>query len=393
MLYHPETRDLPIAVGGDADKRHGIILAKNPLAKKYGIKTGEALWQAKQKCPDLLIYPATINRYSKFSKIVKNIFTDYSDKIESFGIDEAWIDVTRTCHLYGSPYHLAHCLKEKIKTVTGVTVSVGISYNKVFAKLGSEYGLPDSITLINRANKVELIDPLPVSDLLFIGRKTAIKLATLNIHTIGDLAAVTPQFLQKHFGKVGTSMYMYANGLDDSDVTPEERVPKSVGNSSTTVCDMYTYQDIYLVLITLSQSVASRLKTQDLKGRCLSLSIRTNELEWSTFQTTLSNHTNLYSEIIRAGFALLKKNYHLEKPLRSVGITVSQLVKCGSEQQLSLFDQNEKETAFTLESTIDRIRSRFGYPAVNYAILHLNKDLVDFSPKDEHIVFPGGHKS
>jgi len=393
MLYHPETRDLPIAVGGDAEKRHGIILAKNPLAKSFGIKTGEALWQAKKKCPNLLIYPATTDKYSKFSKKVKRISMDYSDKIESFGIDEAWLDITHTAHLFGTPLHLAFILKERIKRELGVTISIGISYNKVFAKLASEYGGVDTITLINRKNKGELIDPLDVGKLLFIGRKTVIKLNTLNINTIGDLALASPQLLLKHFGKVGTAMYLYANGLDESDVISEDRVPKSVGNSSTTVNDMFTYQDIYLVLSVLSQSVATRLKKQNLKGRCLTLNIRTKDLVWSSFQTTLSEHTNLYSDIIKTAFALLQKHYRLETPLRSIGVSLNQLIKDASMQQLSLFEQKEKDRSFTLENTIDEIRNRFGYSTVDYAILKLNEKLTDFAPSTEQFVFPSGNKS
>ena len=393
MLYHPETRHLPVAVGGSVEKRHGIILAKNSLARSFGIKTGEALWQAKRKCPDLIIYPPDQDKYHKFSRMTKNIFRDFSDKIESFGIDEAWLDITESFQLFGTPYRTAYLIKERIKNELGITASIGVSYSKIFAKLGSDYNKYDAITVIDRKNKPEIVDPLPVGDLLGVGRSTVIKLQTLGINTIGELANSDPELLKRVFGKVGEVLYLYARGLDGSQVDPllEQRVPKSLGNSTTTPEDMVSKQDVYLVMNSLSQSVASRLKQQNLKGRCLSVYVRTKDLEISSFQTMLSSPTNLHHEIIKESYRLFNKRHQLTKPLRSIGICLSKITSDTAHRQLSFFAEDEKEIS-DLEITIDQIRDRFGYSIVNYAAIHLNKNLIYFSPKDEHTVFPLGSK-
>lgn len=392
MLYHPETRHLPVAVAGNPEKRHGIILTKNPLAKSYGIKTAEAIWQAKAKCPNLIIYPPDYRKYLKFSFLVKKIFSEYTDKVESFGIDEAWLDITHSYHLFGSPYHTAYLIKERIKEELGITLSIGLSYNKVLAKLGSDYKKYDCIVVINRANKAQIVDPLPVSDLLFVGRSTTAKLNHFKIFTIGQLANTDYKFLHKIFGKIGPILHAYANGLECSEVTAhsDSELVKSIGNSSTTVIDMSCYQEAYLVLSVLSQSVASRLKKQGLKGICISVSIRTKDLEHSSFQTTLIQPTWLYREILTTGFTLLKKNYQMVKPLRSIGISISKLVSAHNYEQLDLFDQQKKEHQLTLDLTLDSIRQRFGYHCINYASLKVNQDLTDFNPKEEHVIFPTG---
>ena len=392
LLYHPEDRHLPVAVGGDKEKRHGIILAKNPLAKSFGVTTGEPLWQAKQKCPNLLIYSADTRKYQKFSILAKKIFSTYSDKIESFGLDEVWIDISHTYHLFGTPYHLAYLIKERIKKELGLTISIGISYNKIFAKLGSDYRKIDGITVINQKNKIEIIDPLPVDSLLYIGRRTKAKLALLNITTIGDLAAASRDFLKQNFGKVGEVLHTYANGWDNSEVNHINKVrePKSIGNSTTPPCDMCTYQDVYLVLSVLAQSVATRLKQHGLIGCCLSLGIKTTDLKYFTCQTTLDYPTNLYYRLLEEAFILFKRNCKLQNPLRCIGISLSKLTKEKNPQQLTFFTQKQDDKSLIIDNTLDQIHNRFGYSAINYTMLQLNKDLLDLSPKDEPATFPVG---
>ncbi len=395
MLYHPETRHLPIAVGGSVEQRHGIILTKNALAKKFGVKTAEPIWQAKSKCPNLIVYPPDFSKYLKFSKLVKNIFLDYSDRVESFGIDEAWIDITHSYHLFGTPYRVAYLIKERIKNELGITASVGISYNKVFAKLASDIQKYDAITIINRENKEKIVDPLPTNDLLFVGNSTFEKLQALNIHTIGDIAKSEISYLKNVLGKTGELIHYYANGHDLSEVAKYDhsRVAKSIGNSTTTVTDMSTYQDIYLVLSILSQSVAARLKQQGLAGKCISVGLRTKELKSFSLQTTLINPTNLYQEILNESMELVKKNYFLDIPLRSIGVSVNKLISEDSHQQLDLFSKLDKEKIRAVEDTVDKIRERFGYNSINYALTKLNPELTEFNPKDDHVIFPIGWKA
>ena len=272
-------------------------------------------------------------------------------------------------------------------------MSIGISYNKVFAKLGSEYGDVDSITVINRENKANIVDRLPASELLNVGKKTALKLKELNIHTIGDLAAASPDVLKQYFGKAGTTLHIYANGMDNSDVIETENKPKSIGNSTTPTTNMCTDQDVYLVMCVLCQSVATRLKKHNLKGRCITVSTRTTDLIWNSFQTTLKHNTNLYHDFLKQGFSLFKSNCDLKEPLRSIGISVSQLIDTNVDQQLELFEQPEKEELYIIENTIDSIRNRFGYKAIDYAVTKLNRELTDFSPSSEKLSYPGGNKS
>ena len=391
MLYHPEVRHLPIAVGGDVEKRHGIILTKNGLAKSYGIKTGEALWEARQKCPDLVIFPPDFRKYLKFSQLVRGIFSDYTDLIEPFGIDEAWLDITDSYHLFGTPYRVAYLIKERIKSELGITASVGVSYNKVFAKLGSDYKKPDAITVITRSNKSVIVDPLPVDELLFVGRQTRKRLNLYNINTIGDLAQADVGWLKQQFGKNGLMLHAYANGEDTSPVMlgGEQHPVKSVGNSSTTVCDMVTMQDACLVLHVLTQSVAARLREQGLKGRCLSIYIRDNQLSGASFQMTLEQPSDLVEVIWHEACHLLGQRYDMRVPLRSIGIAISQLCCANSHQQLSMFESDSPKQR-KLEITLDQIRGRFGHQSVNYAVLKLHPLLTDFNPKGDHVIFPIG---
>jgi DNA polymerase IV len=391
MLYHPEIRHLPVAVGGDVEKRHGIILTKNSLAKSYGIKTGEALWEARSKCPELIIFPPDFRKYLKFSQLVRDIFSDYTNLIEPFGIDEAWLDITDSYHLFGTPYRVAFMIKERIKNELGITASIGVSYNKVLAKLGSDYRKPDAITLINRHNKATIVDPLPVEDLLFVGRQTQKKLNLYNVFTIGQLAACEVGWLKQLFGKNGLMLWSYANGEDQSPVMlgGDHHPVKSVGNSSTTVCDMITHQDVYLVLHVLTQSVAARLREQGLKGRCLSLYLRDNLLSGISCQMTLDQPSDLVDYIWRQACALFRQRYDMAVPLRSVGIAISQLCDASSHEQISFFEQDAIKQR-KLEIALDQIRARFGYQSINYANLKLHPLLTDFNPKGDHVIFPIG---
>mgnify|MGYP000928208145 FL=1 len=263
LLSHPELREVPVAVAGDPASRHGIILAKNEPAKQFGVKTAETIWQAKKKCPNLVLLPAHHKLYHIYSKKVNAIYDEYTDLAESFGIDESWLDVTNSLHLFGGDARaLADTLRGRIKREFGLTISVGVSFNKVFAKLGSDYKKPDATTVIARGNWRDIVFPLPVGDLLFVGRSAQELLGRYGVRTIGELSKCSEEMLETLMGKMGSQLYRYANGLDDSPVRgAADREPiKSVGNSTTFRRDLTRWDEVQSGISLLSDSVAMRLR-------------------------------------------------------------------------------------------------------------------------------------
>lgn len=251
MLYHPEFAGKPLAVGGNPEARHGIVLMSNYIAKKQGVKTGMALWQARQACPDVIFVPPRMDLYLKFSSMLREIYSEYTDKIEPYGCDEAWLDVSNSSSLKGDGRKIANEISARVKKELGITVSEGISWNKIYAKLGSDYKKPDAITEFNRENYKSLIWKLPVSDLLYVGRSTNRTLSKYGIHTIGDLACTDPDFLMKQFGKMGLVIHSFANGWDESPVAPEgySAPIKSIGNSTTTPRDLENDLDVKIIFM------------------------------------------------------------------------------------------------------------------------------------------------
>ena len=287
LLSYPELWDKPVAVGGDSETRHGIVLAKNEAAKKYGIKTAETLWQARKKCPDLIVLPPHHDRYSHYSKIINGIYTQYTDLVEPFGIDESWLDVTNTYMLFAdSPQQLADELRQRIKYETGLTISVGVSFNKIFAKLGSDYKKPDATTLITRENFREIVWPLPVNDLLYVGHAAQHVFQRYRIRTIGDLARFDREALLALLGKNGGQLHDFANGLDDAPVAPAGQYtpPKSVGNGMTFPKNLCGPQEIRAGITLLSDQVAARLRGHGMKCYCVSLSVRDPDFRDSSRQ-------------------------------------------------------------------------------------------------------------
>ena len=281
MISRPELRSVPMAVAGDAKARHGIILAKNELAKKYGVKTAEAIWQAEAKCPGLVIVDAHHEKYEFYSKKLREMYSEYTDKVEPFGLDECWLDMTGIAEDYSEAEKIALEIRDRVKNEFKLTCSVGISFNKVFAKLGSDYKKPDATTVFSDTDWKEKIWPLSVSDLLFVGKHTAEKLLLINIKTIGDLAKADADYIGRYLGKSGIALWEYANGLDDSPVAEAgyRRVPKSVGNSTTTSEDMTSDRQIERTLHMLSESVASRLRRHMLKGSVVQITVRDRDLD------------------------------------------------------------------------------------------------------------------
>ncbi len=388
-LHRPEIRDKPVAVGGSREERHGIILTKNEIAASYGVKTGEPLWQARQKCPELVVVPPNFPLYKRFSKMARNIYKDYSDYIEPFGLDENWIDITGSAK---SPPAIAQEIRRRVKYELGITVSIGVSWNKIFAKFGSDYKKPDAVTVITRGNYKDIVWKSPCSDLLFVGPATKRKLNSYGIYTIGELANSGQSFLKSVFGKNGEILYSFANGLDTTSVCHmnDEQALKSIGNSTTTPRDMVNDDDVKTVFTVLAESVARRLREHGVKGRSVTISVRDCDLRSFTRRTHLKTHTDVSSEIITAAMALFRANYDWAKPLRSIGVSVSDF-----GEDILQFDLNgtveKHEKLERLEHTVDDIRRRFGNYAVQRASLLADVGLSRFNPHDDHTIHPEGY--
>jgi Nucleotidyltransferase/DNA polymerase involved in DNA repair len=388
-LYHPEYRGKPLAVGGDADKRHGIILASNQEAKKYNIKTAEPIWQAKAKCPHLIICPPEYDLYVKFSNHVRKIFLEYTDLVEPFGLDEAWLDVTNSKWLFGDGVKIANEIRERIKSELGITASVGVSYNKIFAKLGSDYKKPDATTIISRENKDEIVNPLPVENLLYVGRATKQKFDRYGIYTIGDLAKQNVEELQKLYGQNGRLLWKFANGYDNSPVCKWGSQPaqKSISNSTTTCKDIEGYADAEIVLYVLAESVAASMRKQHVACRKISVYFRDTELKSTIRQCTLDEVSQSAEVILKQAMRLLRANYKFEIPLRSIGICASNFEPELTSKQLSLFGEDKFSTKqLELEKTIDEIRERFGFKVVKRGLMLVDMELSDFNPSRENIL-------
>ena len=388
--FRPELRRVPMAVAGDPENRHGIILAKNELAKKFKIATAETVWSAKKKCPELVLVPPRHKTYSEFCERVNAIYEQYSPLVERFGIDESFIDVTGCLSPFGAgtscasaALKCAHEIRERVKREIDISISVGVSWNKIFAKLGSDYKKPDAVTAITRENWKEIVFPLPASDLFFVGRKTAAALEKMNVRTIGDLANFDRELLVQRFGKSGEQLYINANGLDTSPVATvgEGEAVKSVGNGYTFKRDLVSEDDVKTAVAYLSDSVATRLRKHGFKCRVVQVAIKDTNLKSITRQMTLVAPSHLSVEIGAAAHELIAKHWMVGKltdgrrPIRSLTITGENLVPEDQAEsvQLSFFDEPsalggdgrpKSERADLLEKTIDKIRERYGSKAV-----------------------------
>ena len=391
-LYNPKIRNKPVVVSGNAENRHGIILAKNEIAKKYGIKTGEAIWQAKQKCPEVITVPPHFELYKRFSKMARRIYSDYTDMIEPFGLDEAWLDVTQNTDKSGT--EIAFEINRRVKEELGITVSIGVSFNKIFAKFGSDYKKPDAITNITRDNYKKIIWNAPAEDLLYVGKATKKKLHNIGIYTIGDIANSSVELLRAQLGKWGELIYGFANGYDSSPVSHmnENSEVKSIGNSTTTPRDMKTYEDVKMVMYVLCDSVCRRMREQGFMAHTVGISVRDNELCSFTRQCTLDDFTNVTKEITNAAINLFVKNYKMQRPLRSIGVSVTDFVHDDVPRQMSLLNNEEKMLRnIQLDKTIDRLKKRFGNYIIRPAVLLGDRGLSAFNPKDDHTIHPIGY--
>ncbi len=385
-LLNPDIRDFPVVVCGRVEDRHGIVLAKNMIAKKAGIKTGMVLYEARGLCPNLKCVEAHHDIYAKYSKAVKDIYREYTDRVESFGIDEAWIDITN-CHKHGGDaYKIADEIRNRVKTEIGLTVSIGISFNKVFAKLGSDLKKPDAITEISVENYKDLVWPLPVEDLLFVGRKTKKKLNSMNVKTIGDLAKFSKQRLMFKFGKVGAMLHEYANGQDSEIVHTKEELDdiKSVGNSLTFYRDITTDQDVKALLILLSESVCKRMLSYGYKyANTVCLVIMTSELS-HIIRTKKINATNLAEDFANEAYKLFKKYFKwgMGYVVRGLGVSVCGFV---NQKQMCFDDLNEKaDKKKNLQDAVENLRNRFGRNIINRAIIYTDKRMKNLNIVADH---------
>lgn len=387
---NPKLRGKPVAVGGDAEERHGIILAKNYQAKAYGVQTGEALWQAKQKCKDLIIVPPNYEQYLKYSKLARQIYADYTDQIEPYGMDECWLDVTGS-GVMGNGEEIANTIRERIKFELGLTISAGVSFNKIFAKLGSDMKKPDAVTVIPQDGFKEKIWDLPASDMLGVGRATEKKLTGYGVHTIGDLARMPEEYVRSWFGKCGSYIWLYANGLDQSPVMRQDyEVPaKTVGHGITTMQDLENEAEVWNVMLELTQDIGHKLRTFSKYASGVAICIRDNELHIKQWQCPLEMATHSAAIIAQTAFHLFERSYRWDNPIRSVTVRAINLVPQGMPQQLDLFtdcirvDKMEK-----LETAVENIRERFGKRSIMPATL-----CQDIKMSREHnfeLVMPSG---
>ena len=367
LLDHPELKNRPVIVGGSTEMRHGIVLAKNYPAKALGIITGESVSQAMGKCPYLISLEPHYDKYLDYSRKVREIYLRYTDRIEAMGIDECFLDVTGSEYLYGSGEVIANEIRETVKKETGLTISAGVSFNKIFAKLGSDMKKPDAVTVIPRENFREMIWDLPSNEMLGVGMKTYKKLWYRGIKTIGDIARCDPDMMRTYLGKMGAVLWVYANGLENSAVMEEhERCPiKSIGHGTTATADLGCEREVFDMIIELSEEIGTKLRKNGLRSGGVAVSVRENDLTIHEYQMKFRESTQLTREIARGAMAVFRKKHVWRCDIRSVTVRAIYISSVDAPEQLSMFDElfgdaSKKEELLRLESAIDELRERYG---------------------------------
>lgn len=370
LLFNKTLYDMPVAVCGREEDRHGIVLAKNEIAKKFGVKTAETVREAKKKCPNLVILPPDYEAYKKYSLMAREIYGRFTDMIEPFGIDECWLDVTGSEKLFGSGYEIAEKIRKAIKKELGITVSVGVSFNKIFAKLGSDMKKPDGVTVITEENFKDKIWKTDAADLLFIGKSTASRLKSIGVVTIGDLARCDENTLKNLLGKTGPILKSYACGEDNSPVKyiSEKSVPKSIGRSVTLDHDIDSLDEVWKILLTLSGEIAFSLKKSGLFAGGVQIHIRDSNLNVKEISSKLESGSDNSLEIARFGFNIFKENYPHSFSLRSLGIRAFNLKNDNFAVQPSFFENTEEKALDEkIENSLDLLNEKFGKNTVKRA--------------------------
>lgn len=374
LLYNQTLINMPVAVCGRKEDRHGIVLAKNEIAKKYGVKTAEPIWQAQRKCNELCILPPIYKEYEYYSNEVKKIYKRYTDCIEPFGIDECWLDVTGSTFLFGDGKTIGERIRKEVKEELGLTISVGVSFNKIFSKLGSDMKKPDALTEITRENFKEKVWSLNVEDLLFVGDKTAKKLRSMGLFKIGDIALCDRNLLKSIFGKNGEKLLTFVNGEENTPVISEQNapLPQSIGRSQTTANDLETTQSVWLAFLNYSGEISEKLKENNLYAKGVQISLRTPDLKVKEYSCKLESPTDSQIVIAKKGMELYLKT----KPdtCRSVGIRAINLIEKIQAVQTNMFDENlYLQNQENIERSISEINKRFGKNSVTRASLLLNR--------------------
>lgn len=372
----PELKNVPVAVCGDPKQRHGIVLAKNEIAKKLGVSTGDVIWQAKQKAPDLVVVEPHFDMYMSYSNKLFDLYNQFTDRVEPFGADECWLDCTGSTKLFGSGTSIADTIRSRVKEEFGLTCSVGVSFNKVFAKLASDMKKPDATILITKDNFKRKIYPMPVEDLIMVGRKTKVALNKLGVNTIGDLAVAPENVLKAHFGINGLKLKQYALGNDTEPVREAVAVrnAKSMGHSMTMPQDISSREQARDVLYYLAGRLAKRMRTNNVRGSLVYLSIRYSDLTWTGKQENMERPTYASDDIVRYALELFDMLWD-GSPIRSMGVSMSKLVTTDSPIQLSLFDTPATDKMERIDDAIDKINAKFGNDCVCRAS-ELGKDYI-----------------
>lgn len=384
--YHPELRSKPIAVVGDQEQRHGIVLAKSCEAKACGVQTGNPLWLAKQLCPDILFVEPHFDLYLHFSSLVREIYAGYTERVEPYGLDECWLDMTGSVSLFGDGKTAADAIRARIRKELGITISAGVSFNKIFAKLGSDYKKPDATTVISRETFREFVWPMPVSSLLYVGPATSRALGHKGVRTVGQLANTPREYVKSWFGKCGDVLWMFANGYDTSPVARADSQPviKSVGNSTTLPRDLTDREEVKITLMVLSESVAARLRGQNLQCTTVQIGIRGTDLLWIERQGRLEAPCCDSTTIYRKALELFIRSCPPDKPVRSLGVRGCSLCLREYEQTSLMPPIQQAHRRETLEDVIDGLRQRFGNTSIRRGVMLTDHTLSDLNPQTDH---------
>ena len=370
LLDYPQLKDKPMAVCGSPENRHGIILAKNEIAKKYGVVTAETLWQARKKCPDLQVVPPHHDKYKHYSRMINDIYLRFTDMVEPFSVDESWLDVTASRQLFGTGREIADTIRQTVKKELGLTLSAGVSFNKIFAKMGSDYKKPDATTVITRENFMNILWPLDIREMFFVGKATADKLNEYGIRTIGELALADRQMVMAMLGRQGGVIHNYANGLDTTPVLRFDQLEKvkSIGNGTTFRRNLQEEKDIRTAVTGLSDTVAARLRSHKMKAFGVKVDIKDPDLKVISRQQQLDNPANITDIIADTAMSIIRKSWKMRDPIRMLTITAINLCDENQAQQLSLFaDENVlAEKGEKVERAMDDIRKKFGTDAIKF---------------------------